>query len=217
MSMDYLHDAAKGHQGAVRNEEPLGHSGPDDLVDVGRFHQKPQGVRGKAEYQLGSSAVAVAVRGVALRAEISPTCSPGPAVRVTRKRPPSSRTTPRSAQDKEGRSRFLLAQESVPRRNLQDFRHRQNPLAGLARHRRHFGRLRDNSAKSSGVAARRWDRSENGPAAPGNPAPGAEEEVTRRTTCMARMISAGPAVNAEARKRGPTMDEFQKGRPPRPT
>ena len=40
--------------------------------------------------------------------------------------------------------------------------------------------------------------------------------MTRRTTCIARMISAGPAVNAEARKRGPTIAEFQNGRPPKP-
>ena len=38
-----------------------------------------------------------------------------------------------------------------------------------------------------------------------------------RMTCRARMMKAGPAVKAEARKRGPTMEEFQKGRPPRPT
>ena len=31
------------------------------------------------------------------------------------------------------------------------------------------------------------------------------------------MMSAGPAVNAEARKRGPTIAEFQNGRPPSPT
>ena len=41
--------------------------------------------------------------------------------------------------------------------------------------------------------------------------------VTRRTTWIARMISAGPAVNAEARKRGPTIAEFQNGLPPKPT
>ena len=33
----------------------------------------------------------------------------------------------------------------------------------------------------------------------------------------AQMMIAGPAVNAEARNRGPTIAEFQNGRPPRPT
>ena len=41
--------------------------------------------------------------------------------------------------------------------------------------------------------------------------------VTRRTTCSARMMKAGPAAKAEARKRGARSAEFQKGRPPRPT
>ena len=40
--------------------------------------------------------------------------------------------------------------------------------------------------------------------------------VTRRTTCSARMISAGPAANALARKRGAIIAEFQNGLPPSP-
>jgi len=43
------------------------------------------------------------------------------------------------------------------------------------------------------------------------------DAVTRRMTWSARMISEGPAANADARKRGPTIAEFQNGRPPRPT
>ena len=41
--------------------------------------------------------------------------------------------------------------------------------------------------------------------------------VERYLSRIAQIDKAGPAVNADARKRGPTIAEFQNGRPPRPT
>ena len=42
--------------------------------------------------------------------------------------------------------------------------------------------------------------------------PGTSSSVKRSIACSARMISAGPEVNADARKRGPRIAVCQKGR-----
>ena len=212
-----LHDAAQGHQGAVGDEEPLGHPGPDDFVDLGVFIRSRKASAVRLRTRLGSSAMAVAMRGVAWRAETSPTCSPGPAVRVTRKRPPSSRSTttvPRRIK-KARVLGFSLAQNSVARLGLQDFRHRQNAAGRVSSARRPF---REDGGRA-GPSPRAWRRGVLAVQArrrAGRAGAPEEEEVTRRTTCMARMMRAGPAVKAEARKRGPTMDGIPKGPPAQP-
>ncbi len=171
---------------------------------------------GTRSTRLGSSATAVAVRGVPLRAENSPNCSPGPNMATVRWRPLSSRfRETRPCRTKQACSPGTPCRSSVKAAGTSSTfaTFSSHCLTGLDASAK-AGRDCVSASKSSAVAARPSGCTSFALTSTERPASCAE---TRRTTCSARMMSAGPAVNADARKRGPMMAEFQNGRPPRPT